>query len=96
MIFCQVPADGSCPAPKPHKAPRRVLHFSDGTLEEYSTDEEDGASSDALQTNDLPVVNIDPVSVHHFITNRTQNNCLNEEIKTKQNSIFFFYHFLNG
>lgn len=23
------------------KAPKRILHFSDGTMEEYSTDEED-------------------------------------------------------
>lgn len=33
------------------KAPRRILHFSDGTLEEYSSDEEsdkvDGAGSAA-------------------------------------------------
>jgi hypothetical protein len=27
--------------PKPKRVPRRVLHFSDGVLEEYSTDEED-------------------------------------------------------
>ncbi|XP_074660041.1 protein FAM177A1-like [Tubulanus polymorphus] len=30
---------------KPKKQPRRVLHFSDGILEEYSTDEEDEVDS---------------------------------------------------
>lgn len=28
-------------SPKKQKVPRKVLYFSDGTLEEYSTDEED-------------------------------------------------------
>ena len=42
---------------KKNKAPRRILHFSDGVLEEYSTDEdEDENDSSPLQ----PVV--DPVS----------------------------------
>lgn len=31
------------------KKPRRVLHFSDGVLEEYSTDEEEGGEEENKQ-----------------------------------------------
>lgn len=30
------------------KTPKRVLHFSDGVLEEYSTDEEDNVKQDGV------------------------------------------------
>lgn len=41
--------EGKC---KKVKKPRRVLHFSDGILEEYSTDEEDDEQKkDQDQTN---------------------------------------------
>ncbi|XP_076464838.1 protein FAM177A1-like [Babylonia areolata] len=33
--------DGDAPSEKKKKVPRRILHFSDGILEEYSTDEEE-------------------------------------------------------
>lgn len=39
------------------KTPRRILHFSDGTMEEYSTDDEPDASV-ANQTNQQTQVNI--------------------------------------
>ena len=38
--FTNVPLDSEVPT-KGKKQPRRILHFSDGILEEYSTDEED-------------------------------------------------------
>ena len=34
------------------RVPRRVLHFSDGTLEEYSTEDEDIQDED-IQDNDI-------------------------------------------
>lgn len=34
---------------KKKKKPRRVLHFSDGVLEEYSTDEEEGGEEENKQ-----------------------------------------------
>lgn len=40
------------------KVPKRVLHFSDGVLEEYSDDEVD--TDNAPQKQEMPVV--DPVS----------------------------------
>lgn len=36
------------------KAPRRILHFSDGTLEEYSSDDEiDGSSNQKKQSDEV-------------------------------------------
>lgn len=36
------------------KAPRRILHFSDGTLEEYSSDDEiDGSSNRKKQSDEV-------------------------------------------
>lgn len=34
------------------KAPRRILHFSDGTLEEYSTDDETDAPNYQISNED--------------------------------------------
>lgn len=42
------------------KRPKRMIHFSDGSIPEYSSDEED--RTDMAETC---VVNIDPVSVVH-------------------------------
>ncbi len=39
--FQNVPLDEEKETGKKKKIPRRILHFSDGILEEYSTDEED-------------------------------------------------------
>ena len=41
---------------KKNKVPRRILHFSDGILEEYSTDEDEDESDKA------PLQPVDPVS----------------------------------
>ena len=38
--FTNVPLETEVPT-KGKRQPRRILHFSDGILEEYSTDEED-------------------------------------------------------
>lgn len=38
--FTNIPLDGDAAILAKKKAPKRVLHFSDGTLEEYSSDEE--------------------------------------------------------
>lgn len=38
--FTNIPLDGDAAMNAKKKAPRRILHFSDGTLEEYSSDEE--------------------------------------------------------
>lgn len=43
------------------KAPKRILHFSDGTMEEYSTDEEDTPDAKA---NDKQISVVCPV-VHY-------------------------------
>lgn len=43
---------------KEKKVPRRILHFSDGTLEEYSTDEEEEEEEDTA-----PATVIDPVCI---------------------------------
>lgn len=61
-LTVEVPADGSDPIPssKPGKVPRRVLHFSDGTIEEYSTDEEDGPEPKVVQQNVQQLTSIDP------------------------------------
>ena len=40
------------------KVPRKILHFSDGTLEEYSTDEEEPVTEDTTPP-------VDPVSTYH-------------------------------
>lgn len=45
------------------KVPRRVLHFSDGTLEDYSTDEEEDVP-DCKQTNQI--AHIDPKQMEWF------------------------------
>lgn len=57
-------ADGSSAPPfaKPKRVPRRVLHFSDGTLEEYSSDEEDGVEPKIVQQNAQQLSSVDPVS----------------------------------
>ncbi len=34
------------------KPPKRVLHFSDGVIEEYSTDEENGKDDDVVDTDE--------------------------------------------
>lgn len=34
------------------KAPKRILHFSDGTLEEYSSDDEVDGSANQKKQND--------------------------------------------
>ena len=52
--FNNVPLEESGQKKKKQKVPRRILHFSDGVLEEYSTDEEEEKEPEA------PV--IDPVS----------------------------------
>ena len=51
--FNNVPLEDSGQKKKKQKVPRRILHFSDGVLEEYSTDEEEEKEPEA------PV--IDPV-----------------------------------
>lgn len=42
------------------KVPKRVLHFSDGVLEEYSEDEADNAVENADEVEEP----VDPVSAH--------------------------------
>ncbi|XP_054261893.1 protein FAM177A1-like isoform X2 [Macrosteles quadrilineatus] len=61
-LTVQVPADDSSAPPfaKPKRVPRRVLHFSDGTLEEYSTDEEDGVEPKIVQQNAQQLSSVDP------------------------------------
>lgn len=51
--------EGRC---KSQKKPRRVLHFSDGVMEEYSTDEEEEEEKKKLNPDPMPVA--DPVSTH--------------------------------
>ena len=48
---------------KKQKVPRRILHFSDGILEEYSTDEEEEED----QVDQAPPV--DPVSILNIMFN---------------------------
>ena len=48
--------DGCCRA---QKKPRKVLHFSDGVMEEYSTDEEE---EERKKLNPQPMHVADPVS----------------------------------
>ena len=55
--FDNVPLDEEKLAGKKRKQPRRILHFSDGILEEYSTDEEE-------DEQDAPAV--DPVSIENI------------------------------
>jgi len=63
-LTVQVPADDLNPPKKSEdRVPRRVLHFSDGTLEEYSTDEEDGVEPRATQKNATQLTSIDPKSL---------------------------------
>lgn len=38
------------------KAPRRILHFSDGTLEEYSTDDEPDSPDNSNQNKQIDLV----------------------------------------
>jgi hypothetical protein len=38
------------------KVPRRVLHFSDGTMEEYSSDEDEPDTSAQVIAEVLPVI----------------------------------------
>uniref|UniRef100_A0A1B6KA88 Protein FAM177A1 n=1 Tax=Graphocephala atropunctata TaxID=36148 RepID=A0A1B6KA88_9HEMI len=62
-MIVEVPADGSCPSSKPGKVPRKILHFSDGTLEEYSTDEEDGIEPKVKEQNMQQLTSVDPKSL---------------------------------
>ena len=44
------------------KKPRRIIHFSDGVLEEYSTDEEDGEDGELTKAPPIdPVRFIAPI-----------------------------------
>ncbi|KAG8288057.1 hypothetical protein J6590_025401 [Homalodisca vitripennis] len=63
VIDAQVPADGSIPSSRPDKVPRKILHFSDGTLEEYSTDEEDGVEPKVVQKTTQQLTSVDPKSL---------------------------------
>lgn len=58
------------------KVPRRILHFSDGTLEEYSTDEED-------ETDDNKKV-IDPVNIYF-----NWASCGENKIRKQFHSLYF-------
>lgn len=58
--FTNIPLDGDAAMNAKKKAPRRILHFSDGTLEEYSSDEENDQGQN--QNNSTT----DPVSFWHF------------------------------
>lgn len=40
------------------KTPRRILHFSDGTMEEYSTDDETDAPASTNHTNQQSQIDI--------------------------------------
>uniref|UniRef100_A0A1B6GHP3 Protein FAM177A1 n=1 Tax=Cuerna arida TaxID=1464854 RepID=A0A1B6GHP3_9HEMI len=62
-LTLEVPADGSFPPSRPDKVPRKILHFSDGTLEEYSTDEEDGVEPKVVQNNAQQLTAVDPKSL---------------------------------
>lgn len=44
------------------RAPKRILHFSDGTLEEYSDDDIDGSDVPTSSTNDANCQQVDVVS----------------------------------
>lgn len=46
------------------RAPKRILHFSDGTLEEYSDDDVDG--SDKIISNDKENNQVDVVSIEFY------------------------------
>lgn len=57
-----VPSDGGdivvdTQLEKKNRVPRRVLHFSDGTIEEYSTDE-DGGDEDQVDSSDSKLVKL--------------------------------------
>lgn len=44
------------------RAPKRILHFSDGTLEEFSDDDVDGSNEANSKTNDASSQQVDVVS----------------------------------
>lgn len=59
------PSDSMLNEPgKRKRVPRRILHFSDGTLEEYSTDEEDDVPD---SKTDNQIAHIDPVSKNECV-----------------------------
>ncbi|GAB1602848.1 uncharacterized protein LOC115212138 [Argonauta hians] len=55
--FTSIPLDGDASNNLQKKAPKRVLHFSDGILEEYSTDEEEQPEMKTQTTLDPSTLN---------------------------------------
>lgn len=52
------------------KEPKRILHFCDGTLEEYSSDEDENDNSEAKQqqiVDPVCLLYVNPVSVFAYI-----------------------------
>ncbi|XP_052824313.1 protein FAM177B isoform X1 [Octopus bimaculoides] len=60
--FTSIPLDGDANNVSKKKAPKRVLHFSDGILEEYSTDEEEQPEVKTQTTLDPRRVNVSTLS----------------------------------
>jgi hypothetical protein len=48
--------DKVCKISLRHKVPRRILHFSDGTMEEYSSDEDEPDTSAQVTAEVHPVI----------------------------------------
>lgn len=56
------------------RAPKRILHFSDGTLEEYSDDEVDGSDKKNANADGTDSQQIDVVSTKFRIEERRKNH----------------------
>ncbi|XP_059096670.1 protein FAM177A1-like [Tigriopus californicus] len=65
-------ASGQDSAPKPKRVPRRIIHCSDGVIEEYSTDDEQADGSDLATESKMASPKLDtktlawmPWMIHH-------------------------------
>jgi len=58
------------------KVPRRVIHCSDGVVEEFSTDEDDDDQVDAANAEP----HVDPVILTSLIANTEPHSCYNTKL----------------
>ena len=63
--FTSVLLDSESTATKKKKVPRRIIHFSDGIVEEYSTDEEE--EEEKKRKAAMKMTKVNPVLILHTL-----------------------------
>lgn len=65
---------------KRKKVPRRVLHFSDGTLEEYSTDEDEDMTDSRKDTQIAQANPVRQIIIHLTDTTDDKESCVKNKL----------------